>query len=1114
MPYRSALIVSALLLVTAGSANSQVLYGSIVGNVTDPSDAAIAGAEVTVVNTETNQSRRTTTDALGAYSMPTLQAGVYDIRVAKEGFSTALRKGVVVTINTVTRVDAALKVGAVTESVTVGANTLALQTDRSEVRADVVAEELVNLPVPVGRNYQQLFRALPGFSPPQNSHSIPTNPSRALAFNVNGTTENTNNTRIDGASSTHVQLPHVVAYIPSLESIETVNVVTNSFDAEQGLTGGAAINVQTKSGTNSLHGSGFEYHTNQHLKARPFFTPADFNKPKLVYNQFGGTIGGPIKKDKLFYFVAYEGTLDRRAAQRFGTVPTGAMRTGNMSASSRPVYDPDTGNDRGENRTPFAGNILPAARLSPIIRKLVDLTPAPNIDRLSNNYYAAAPFQFDRHTVDSKFNYNVTSKLTTFVRFSILRYNSYNQQLFGDQLGGPPIAGGNPGNSSGGTYSTTIAGTYTLAPNFIIDAYFGYTRTDTNSAQPRLDEKLGLDYLGIPGTNGPRLFEGGWPRFATSSFTTLGINEDYMPYYRRDPQYQYVANFNWTKGSHNIRFGFDLYRQHLNQQQAEFVGGAYHGAQGGFTFGGGPTSLRGGPASNQYNSYSTFLLGLPTRIGKILLVPDEYNERVWLYSTYIRDSWNVSRRLTLNYGFRWEYFPLPTRADRGIERYDPGTNKMLICGTGNVPTDCGVEISKRRFAPRLGLAYRVSDSFVVRAGYGITNDPFNATELLRANYPVLVPLNIAAPNSFMWAGRIENGIPPIQPPSTSGGAVDIPSEYAVGSVPQKYDRGYIQSWNFTLQKQLPLGFVAQGSYVATRSTRQLGYVDINAGQVIGLGEDGRPLNQRFGRTAETTFSKPAGTGQYNAFQGTLDRRFAAGLEIGFRYTWSKSIGYVDCSDCLPNVQATQYWQLNRAPNGYDRTHNIAITNIWELPFGRGKKWLSSGVPAAIAGGWQVNTLISMMTGTPFTVSASGDSLDLPGSNQRADQVLPQVEITHKVGADSAWFDPLAFRDVSAPRFGNSGFNTLRGPGLFNWDFGVFRDFRITERWGIQFRAEAFNFTNTPHFANPDSDVSAMQLGPNGTLQDLGGFATISSTTNLAREGIDERQIRFGLRIHF
>jgi TonB dependent receptor len=487
---------------------------------------------------------------------------------------------------------------------------------------------------------------------------------------------------------------------------------------------------------------------------------------------------------------------------------------------------------------------------------------------------------------------------------------------------------------------------------------------------------------------------------------------------------------------------------------------------------------------------------------------------VWLYSVYARDSWNVNRKLTVNYGFRWEYFPLPTRSDRGIERYDPATNSMLICGTGSIPTDCGVDISKRRFAPRVGIAYRATETFVIRAGYGITNDPFNATELLRANYPVLVPLNISAPNSFSAAGRIENGIPVVPTPPATGGSVPVPSEYAVGSVPQKYNRGYIESWNITAQKQLALGLVGQAGYVATRSIRQLAFVDINAGQVIGAGEAGQPLNQRFGRTAATTFSMPVGTGHYDALQATLDRRFAAGLEFGIHYTWSKSIGYTDCSDCNPNVQALGYWNLNRAVNGYDRTHNLAITNIWQLPFGKGKKWFHGGAAAAALGGWQVNSLVSLMTGPPFTVGASGDSLDLPGSNQRADQVVPKVAITHKVGADSAWFDPLAFRDVSDPRFGTSGFNTMRGPGLGNWDFGLFREFRVTERWRVQFRAEAFNFTNTPHFATPNADASSLQLGPNNTIQDLGGFATITGTSSLAREGIDERQFRFGLRIAF
>jgi hypothetical protein len=833
MNYRMVYLPLLLLIGAAvNPAYAQILYGSVVGKVGDPSGAAIASAKVTITNKVTGFSRDTTTDSSGNFEVANVPSGTYEIRITAPGFSSALRSDVPVTINTVSRVDTTLQIGAVTETVNVSGEAQLLQTDRAEVRNEVTTKELVDLPVPPGRNYQQLFRAIPGFSPPENAHSIPTNPSRALQFSVNGASRSSNNTRLDGASTTNIQLPHVVSYVPALESIETVNVVTNSFDAEQGLAGGAAINVQIKSGTNAVHGSAFEYHTNQHLKARPFFTPADRAMPKLVYNQFGGTIGGPIKRDKLFYFASYEGTFDRRNAERRVSLPTAAMKAGDFSASDRPVYDPLTGDDRGANRTAFVNNQVPLSRQDPIARKIIALIPEPNLPGLSNNYYASAPFLFDRHTVNSKVNWTPSEKLTAFLRFSVLHYESFNRQIFGPELGGQAIASGNPGNGSGGTYSSTIGATYVFTPTFVVDAYFGYSRQDTTSVQARLDEKVGLDILRIPGTNGPRKFEGGWPRFQITSFATLGINEDFMPYYRRDPQYQYAANFNWTRGSHSVRFGVDLYRQHLNQAQPEAVGGAFHGASGGFNFTGGPTTTRGGPSSNRFNSFAAFLLGTPNNTGKTILVPDEYNMRMALYSLYLRDRWNVTPNLTLSYGVRWEYFPIPVRPDRGIERYDPVANKMLICGVGDTPKDCGVGVSWKRFAPRIGLAYRPTRTFVIRAGYGITNDPFQGSELLRANYPILIPENISATNSFQPATTLAKGIPTIAVPATSTGRIDIPGEFAVGSMPQDFPRGYLQSWNFTLQKELGWGFIGQAGYVATRQVRQLGYLDINAGQDI------------------------------------------------------------------------------------------------------------------------------------------------------------------------------------------------------------------------------------------------------------------------------------------
>jgi hypothetical protein len=578
-----------------------------------------------------------------------------------------------------------------------------------------------------------------------------------------------------------------------------------------------------------------------------------------------------------------------------------------------------------------------------------------------------------------------------------------------------------------------------------MDAYFGFTKQGTISEQEGLDQNIGKDVLGIPGTNGTRKFEAGWPEFdfnGGSDYATAGNNTNFMPYYRHDPQYQYVVNFNWTRGPHNIRFGADIYRQGLNQTQAEWIGGgSFYGSQGGFDFGRNTTSLCKDPpvcssstSTNRANSYASFLLGLADQGSKSLQFPDEYHIRSMLYSAYIRDRWNVTPHLTVNYGVRWEYFPYPTRSDRGLERYDPTTNKVLICGAGSVPGNCGAEISKKRFSPRVGIAWRATNSFVIRAGYGMTNDPYEAMELMRNNYPIMEPFGLQTVNKFTPATTLARGIPSLPPaPSLGNGVIDLPLNIGFAGQPQNLHRGYIQSWNLTLQKELSWGFTAQAGYVATRSTRQLGFVDINAAQIPFTNLNSEPLYQKWGRTAATTFLEPLGTGHYDSLQASLQRRFSKGFMMNVNYTFGKAIGLVDASSGTPNIQSLSFLRMNRAPTGYDRTHNIAITNIWDLPLGRGQKWASSKGPVTAL------------------------------------------------------------------------------------DFGLFRDFRVTERVHAQFRAEAFNFTNTPHFANPDSSIGdANAVDPRtGRVTDPGPFMTLNNgVVDLAREGIDERQFRFGLRIQF
>lgn len=1109
--------LSAVLVVFAAAgapvADAQVLYGSITGNVVDSTGAAMPGATVKIEQIETQLTRELVTDAVGAYHFTAVPTGTYTITISMTGFRGFSRREVPVSLNSVARVDAKLEIGQLNENVMVSGESPVLQTDRAEVRAELKAKELQNLPVPLGRNYQQLFKVIPGFTPPADAHSIPSNPSRALVFNVNGASRSSNNTRIDGVSTTNIWLPHVAAYVPALESLETVNVVTNSFDAEQGLAGGSAINVQVKSGTNQFKGSAFEYYTDERMRDNNYFTPAGTTKGKWRYHQFGGTLGGPIRRNKMFFFGSYESTRDAQFATRTISVPTEALRRGDLSASTTPIYDPATGNAAGVGRTPFAGNIIPAERIDPIAQKLIGLMPLPNLRNadgsvpLTNNYFVKAPFDFNRWTLDTKVNWNATSKLNIFGRFSELDFWTFNETVYGDVLQGMPVGGGNPGEGTGNTYNFSTGATYVLSPSLVADAHFGYVRQSVTVAHTDMGQNKGQDLFGIPGLNGRRDFEGGMPVFDFDTYQDVGITELYMPYIRNDDQYQTVVNVNWLKGKHNVRAGTDIYVQGLNHTQPELSSGDNFGARGGFRFRGGPTQLPGGASGNSFNAWGAFLLGLPDQLGRLNETVAPYSTRMRSYSFYLRDQWQVSNRLTISYGTRYEYFPMPTRADRGLERYNAATNMMEIGGVGSVPRDLGVSIEKGLFAPRVGLTFRASPTFVVRGGFGITNDPYSLARPMRTNHPILLNLVVQAPNSFAAAGRLADGVPAIADPDLGNGIIPIPSNVTAFTIPDEFNRGYIKSWNAAVQKELKWGFVAEAAYVATRQIDQLGFLDLNWSPVNG-GQAGRQLNQKFGRTAQTRIIAPIGDTKYDALQTRLDRRFANGIQLGVSYTLSKSVGIAGSpdSDGVPRIMIPEFYALNTARSPFDRTHNLNITNITELPFGANRRWLNGGgVAAALLGGWQLNNLLSFYSGTPFDVTASGTSLNAPESSQRADQVKSDVEILGGIGRGNAYFDPLAFKPVTEARFGTAPWSAVRGPGYANWDFGVFRELQLPRKMTMTVRFEAFNVLNTAHFNNPGGNVSNLQLNPDGTVRNLNGFAEVTSAYG-------ERQLRLGMRL--
>ncbi|MEP7366037.1 MAG: TonB-dependent receptor [Acidobacteriota bacterium] len=1110
-----ALVFLSGVVLAPHPATAQILYGGLVGNVTDTTDSAVPNAKVAILHIATGTTRDTVTTNAGLFRFPTIPPGAYTVTVQANGFRAFTQSGVEVSANNLTRVNARLTVGEVNESVTVETNAITLQTDRAEVRHEVDRKTLENIPIPIGRNYQMLLGTLPGFTPPQNAHSVPANPTRSVRYSVNGTSDMNNNVRIDGTTSYNPNLPHMTGINPTLESIDVVNVVTNSFDAEQGLAGGAAINLQIKTGGNDVHGSAFLHHFNQSLSAYPYFSNRSDPQPKYIYNQGGGTVGGPIKKNKAFFFVSYERTSERQNAQRYLDVPTAAMRAGDLSGSPAAIYDPLSGalfnpanqNAYARDRTPFPNKQIPQSRFSGPSRKILALpdwglpnTPGQGALGINLNYLAAINYAYNRDQVDTKANFNLSEKWTAFARFSFLGYSTANPPPFG-QLAGPGVhpTDNRPGKGFGNTYSGTVSTTYVLSPNLVIDGYYGAMLLDTNALFPDLDKNIARDVLGIPGTNGTTTFAGGMVRMPLDGFSTLG-NENNSPFFGRDYQYQYVANGNWTRGGHEIRFGTDTYRLHLNQGVAN-AAGAVGGPAGGFTFRNATTTLRGGPAANDYNTIGSFLLGLSRESGRNVLSTDEYKVRSTFYSLYVRDRWQVTPRLTLSYGLRWEYYPFPDRPDRGLERYDFNTNESILCGLGSTPKNCGLAQSKRLFAPRVGAAWRVTNSLVMRAGYGITYDPFSLGRDLRANYPVQFVQNLAFDTTWSYSTTLDQGLP-ASPAVAEQERLPLPLTAAFITADDNFKRGYVQSWNATIEKQFG-EWIGSAGYVATRSIRQTAFLNANWAD-LGTGQAGQQLVQRFGRNASTTFIGHLGTAKYDSLQARVQRRFRGGYQVQFSYTYGHSLGYTaENSTSSPRVNHPAYWGLNYGSTPLDVRHNAVASGVFQLPFGKGARWAQTGPAAALLGGWQINTLARLTTGSPVTPTAPATSLNAPGSGQFADCLGPVTTL----GERTSWWDRSNLADPNSvspnvPRFGSCGTNVLRTPGLINVDLGVFRRFDVTERVNVQLRGEAFNISNTPHFGNPNSDVSS------------GNFGLIGSVQNTGREGNDQRFFRIGVRIGF
>jgi len=1105
-----------LIALSAPLASAQILYGSITGVVKDPQGSIVPGATVTIVNKETNLTKEATTDAEGTFNIVNVLPGPYDVKATLQGFRESVRRDVPVTIGQISRVTVTLEVGNVAETVTVVSDTQLLQTDKADIHTELKGAEIVAMPLNRFRNYQALMNLVPGTTPMAFGNAETDTPARSLATNVNGQVNTNNTTRTDGATNMNIWLPNHNMYISPAETVDTVNVSTSSFDAEQGNAGGAAVTVVTKSGTNIFKGSAFEYYNSDKLNATPRSFAAGPVPPKLPINAntYGGTLGGPIAKNKVFFFGSFEGFRRNQSLFTTFNVPDAKIRAGdftdalNANGAQQIIYDPATGTTSGANtgvgRTPFPNNVIPSNRIDQIALKVMSLFPMPNqqgtgLGGLTNNYRRQEDRTFARDNTDVKVNWNRTSANQIWGKFSYM--NAVVDDLT-NYLGPDPLANGDGGVTK--VYQATAGQTWTLSPTLILDATFGFGRQDQHVYGPDFQAgNYGLTTLGIPGTNDQGSGDAryaGYPVFNTG-FSAVGNRDGWNPIFRDERTYSLSTNMSKLKGRHDLRAGYLMNFFYLDHWQPETGN-----PRGQFDFNANTTRLNGGTqGSNLYNQWASFLLGLVGTPAKS--VQNELmTAREWQHSFFVRDRWTPTGKLTFDFGLRYELYPIMHRADgRGVDRLDlsnPDFTKqldVLIAGRGGNPQNGGMSMSWDNFAPRLGAVYRINEISVFRAGYGLT---YNATPWARAvrgdnDYPITIAASYPNVDTFGYSRTLAQGIPAIIPPDQSSGRVPL-DRSAAEYTPEidNIDRGYVQTWNIAYERRLPYDISADIAYVGAKGKDGYAALDVNAPTVLGTGNQGRPYFSLGRINAISSWGRRLET-DYKSLQISLNKPFTHGLLFKGAYTISKSMNQSD-----NDGRATLTWNTpselwrNWGPAGFDRRHNFQMGFAYSLPW-QSATGSHDGALKAIIDDWQINGVLAAFSGTPFTVTADGAVLNTPSNTQVADQV-GSYTILGNIGAAGKWFDTTAFAQPAGVKFGNTTRNQFYGPGGYNLDFSIFRSFPFQQTRRFEFRMEAGNILNHGVFANPSSSITS---------------ATFGQITGI-NGNYPERQIRLGFRFQF
>ncbi len=1145
----------------ASTSLGQAVYGTLVGAVTDPQGNAVAGAKVTVTNIAKGTTEETTTNESGNYSVSHLMPDSYKIKIEAPGFKAYDIASVRVDADTTVRADAALQVGAVTQTIEVTGEIPQLQSDRADVATIFSDQQIESIPI-FNRNFTTFQLLAPGAQLQGWGHAASENPQASRQILTNGQHFAGTGFELDGTDNQDPILG-IIVINPNLEALTDLKITSQDYDAEFGKAIGSIVTSQTKSGTNELHGSAFDFERSNSNFARDPFAQATTGVPSGNWNQFGGSLGAPIVKNKVFIFGDYQGQRAHVGGTARDRVPNAAERGGNLSDLGRPIYDPYQTSDPAHctlvltggqptpvgiaNRTQFPGNIIPACRLSTQAQNLLKLIPtgATLADPTLNNFAGSGSNVLNEDNFDVRSDYVLNSKTQVFGRYSYQKFLRSGPGLFGAVAGGAALPADSGGQFAGSSHvknqSLATGFDYIFSPNLVTDFRFGYMRYNVAVAPGGVGTTPAKD-AGIPGLNIDPLYSSGMPFFTVKGAGgapdfnfgySLGANQCNCPLTEQEHQYQFVNNWTKTRGNHSFKFGADIRRAYNLRIPSD-----KHRA-GELSFSGDQTQ---GPGGVGGAGLAAFLLGDVTFFERYVSVSTDASETQPRFFFFGQDTWRVTNKLSVNLGLRWEIYRPESVAGTGKGGWvDSGTGEVRIAGTQGVDLRGNTSTSYKHFAPRLGVAYQWNPKTVVRLGYGRSYDigVFGSIfgHAVTQNVPVLASQQTNTTNGqdFNTAFFLSNGPPTANPATALGGtlatsncnAITDPSG-VVGGVftPDKaqcagingrpllpdglnaFVRPFnnrlpsVDAWNATVQRQLTPTISATVAYVGNKGTHTIGggpdypfnnaklagYNPALSGAAATLAQNQRrPFYSKYGWTQGFRYFGNDFNNKYNALQVTVEKRFASGLSFNGNYTFQHARADLD------GGTAGYDKSVNYGPNDNYRNHVFIFTQVYQLPFGHGKKYAGNVGRAAdlLIGGWELNGTTNFSSGLPFTPSLNTCHASSDTGPCRPDLVGPVKAGTRSGHPDvpGYWFQGTngvqlvtagqsagSWAQPAVDTFGNVGRNSLRGPKYFDSDLALFKNFSITEKAKAQFQFQFYNVFNHVNLANPNGCVDCGSVG--------------------------------------